>query len=51
MTPIHWLLLIIFLIFGPAAAALLLIQQLAARRYITLPELVQDVPDPNGEHL
>lgn len=49
MTPIHWIALIIFLLFGPSAAALLLWQRLTARRYITV--MPQDVPDGNEEYL
>ena len=52
MTPIHWIALIIFLLFGPSAAALLLWQRLTARRYISVPRVMpQDVPDGNGEWL
>lgn len=52
MTPIHWIALIVFLIFGPSAAALLLLQRLTERRWVTLPSIMpQDVPDGNGEHL
>ena len=52
MTPIHWIALIVFLLFGPSAAALLLLQRLTERRWITVPSIMpQDVPDGNPDSL